>query len=223
MQRIKYIMLSLVSAIFLRIPEFILLLIVCMVQLSGNDWHEVSTRIPDHPVLYGIIAVLLLATEIKYPIFVWVLFQIQKRKDRKVSGRKALLYVLVYVAVSLVTTQMVIALVEQLHLSSHTYAELKESFNYGFIELVVIAPVVEEWFFRNKVLSHARKIFPWEWAAISYQAMLFGIMHMNAYQGIHSFIMGLFLGYCYEKTGNLKMCMAMHAANNLVSFLMKYW
>lgn len=223
MQRIKYIMLSLVSAFFLRIPEFILLLIVCMVQLSGNDWHEVSSRIPGHLVLYGIIAVLILVTEIKYPVFVWVLFQIRKRKDEDVSWKAAVLFVLVYVAASLAITPMVIALVEQLHLSGYTYTEFTEGFDYGFMEAVIIAPLVEEWIFRGRVFSYARKIFPWEWAAISYQAMLFGIMHMNAYQGIHSFIMGLFLGYCYEKTGNLKLCMAMHAANNLVSFLMKYW
>lgn len=218
MQRLKYIILSLVSAMFLRIPEFILLLIVCMVQLSGHDWYEVSSRIPDHPVLYGIIAVLILATEIKYPVFVWVLFQIRKRKDRKVSGKKALLYILVYMAVSLAITPMVVALVEQLHLSGHTYVEFKEILDYGFIEAVIIAPVVEEWLFRNRVLSHARKIFPWQWAAIAYQAALFGMIHMNAYQGIHSFIMGLLLGYCHERTGNLKLCMAMHAANNLLSF-----
>lgn len=218
MQRIKDVMLSLVSASVLRIPDFILLLMVCMVEWSGN---ELSVELlHEYPVLYGVTAVTLLATRfIRYPFFIWGLLRIRKREDENTSWKVAFLFVLVQVAASLIISPIVIALVEQLHLSSYTYAEFAERSNLSFVKSVIIAPVVEECLFRDVTYFYARKIFPSEWVAIIYQALLFGIMHMNAYQGVYTFFMGLLIGYCYKKTGNLKVCIAMHAANNLMHFL----
>ena len=204
-----------IAAFFLRFPDFILLLIVCMAEWSGN---ELSAEwFHEYPVLYGVTAVTLLASKlIKYPLFIWGLFRIWKRKDEDVPGKLVLFFVLVQVAASLIITPMIIALVEQLHLSSYTYAEFMERTNFGFIDAVIIAPVVEECLFRDKVYTYARKAFHSEWVPLVYQALLFGIMHMNMYQGMYAFVNGLLLGYCYKKTGNLKLCIAMHAANNLI-------
>ena len=67
-----------------------------------------------------------------------------------------------------------------------------------FLYSVLLAPVSEELIFRGVTMRQAKKYFSF-WAANLFQAILFGIFHMNMIQGIYAFCLGLFLGYTCEK------------------------
>ena len=56
-------------------------------------------------------------------------------------------------------------------------------------------------------------------SAIAVSAAFFAIIHMNPWQAIPAFCLGLLFGYVYYKTGSLKLTMLMHCANNTMAAL----
>ena len=67
---------------------------------------------------------------------------------------------------------------------------------------VLLGPICEELIFRGVTLRLARKALPF-WFANLFQAVLFGIYHMNWIQGIYAFAFGILLGYICEKGGSI--------------------
>lgn len=78
---------------------------------------------------------------------------------------------------------------------------------------VILGPIEEELTFRGVTLSSARRILPF-WAANIFQALLFGVFHMNMIQGIYAFFIGLFLGYVCEKGGSVYLSVFLHILFN---------
>ena len=89
---------------------------------------------------------------------------------------------------------------------------------WAIIYACIIAPVTEELIFRGLVLHYARKAFPL-WFAIVYQAVLFGIFHMNIYQGIYAFAAGLFMGFIAWYGGNIMWSVLLHMVYNTIQSL----
>ena len=86
----------------------------------------------------------------------------------------------------------------------------------SIVSAVIMAPFFEEWMFRGMILRGlVRKMHP-VWA-IMISAFLFALIHLNPWQGIPAFILGCVFGYVYLKTGNLWLCMLMHATNNSIA------
>ena len=56
--------------------------------------------------------------------------------------------------------------------------------------------------------------------AIVISAAFFAILHMNPWQAIPAFILGLLFGYVYYKTGSLKLTMLMHCVNNTMALVL---
>jgi len=81
------------------------------------------------------------------------------------------------------------------------------------IAACVLAPIFEEMLFRGILLRAFLKQHP-RWAAISYSALLFGAAHLNVYQFLLAFSLGLVLGWLYELSRSLLPCIALHAAYN---------
>ena len=54
--------------------------------------------------------------------------------------------------------------------------------------------------------------------AIIISALFFALIHMNFWQAVPAFLMGLVFGYVYYKTGSLKLTMLMHLVNNAMAF-----
>lgn len=86
-----------------------------------------------------------------------------------------------------------------------------------FIWLVVSAPVVEELCLRGITLNRLLSWTP-AWVAVTAQSALFAVLHMNLLQGLYAFVLGLALGYLYLRCRRLWLCIAAHAAFNLVGF-----
>ena len=82
------------------------------------------------------------------------------------------------------------------------------------IYAVLLAPVGEELIFRGVTFRLARKAMPF-WVANLFQAMLFGIFHMNVIQGVYAFALGILLGYVCERGGSIYYSILLHLVFNL--------
>lgn len=86
------------------------------------------------------------------------------------------------------------------------------------LSVSVFAPLFEEWLCRGLVLRGLlRKMNPF--SAIAVSAAFFAILHMNPWQAIPAFCLGLLFGYTYYKTGSLKLTMLMHCTNNTMAVI----
>ena len=84
------------------------------------------------------------------------------------------------------------------------------------LSVSVFAPLFEEWLCRGLVLRGLlQKMSPA--AAISISALFFAVLHMNPWQALPAFILGLVFGYVYYRTGSMKLTMLMHCVNNTMA------
>jgi len=85
----------------------------------------------------------------------------------------------------------------------------------SFLVTAVFAPIFEEWLCRGMVLRGllaGGKMKP-GWAIVI-SAIFFAAIHMNPWQALNAFILGMLMGYIYYKTGNLWLTMLVHFLNN---------
>ena len=89
----------------------------------------------------------------------------------------------------------------------------------SFISVSVFAPLFEEWLCRGVVLrgllTRMRPL-----SAIAVSAAFFAILHMNPWQALPAFMLGMVFGYVYYKTGSLKLTMLMHFVNNTLALVL---
>lgn len=84
------------------------------------------------------------------------------------------------------------------------------------LSVSVFAPLFEEWLCRGLVLRGLlQKTKPV--AAILISAIFFAAIHLNPWQALPAFILGVIFGIVYYKTGSLKLTMLMHFVNNTFS------
>lgn len=77
----------------------------------------------------------------------------------------------------------------------------------------VLAPVLEEMLFRGIILRSFLLQYP-RWMAILGSALIFGAAHMNLYQFIAALMLGIFLGWLYQRSRSLVPCIVLHAVYN---------
>lgn len=88
-----------------------------------------------------------------------------------------------------------------------------------FFVLSVVAPITEEVFFRGLMLRGFLKRYS-EFKSILISSILFALIHLNPYQIIAAFFIGLFLGWLFSRTGSLMLCILVHALHNGIVWLM---
>ncbi len=86
---------------------------------------------------------------------------------------------------------------------------------------VIIAPVVEEMFFRGFLYPAFKRRIGVGWA-IFITAVIFGISHASPWLMVPTAIIGGCLAYLYEKEGSLGPPIILHSLNNLVSIIIVY-
>ncbi len=84
---------------------------------------------------------------------------------------------------------------------------------------VVLAPVVEELFFRG-VLFTAVTQFKGRAVGLWSTSIFFGVIHANWFSLLPLTLMGVLLALLYERTRNLLAPIAVHAAFNLINFVL---
>ncbi|MEG2440578.1 MAG: CPBP family intramembrane glutamic endopeptidase [Acetivibrio sp.] len=106
------------------------------------------------------------------------------------------------------------------------YKQLVQSLGMGnslisLLYIVVIAPIGEELVFRGVVENYMKKHIKFITANI-FQALFFGIYHMNVVQGIYAFFLGLLLGWVANKYGSVRESIILHMAVNLSGCLVGF-
>ena len=89
-----------------------------------------------------------------------------------------------------------------------------------FIATAIVPALLEEFAFRGIILGSLRK-FGDTFALIA-SSICFGVLHSNFEQIPFAFFVGLFLGFAVLKTGSLRVSIAVHFYNNLVSVIINY-
>lgn len=94
---------------------------------------------------------------------------------------------------------------------------------YCLALLCLVGPLTEELVFRAGISrSLFRSGLP-QWAAIAVSSLAFALVHGNLAQGIPAFILGVILSWLYFRTGNLRLCLPAHIANNTVAVVLLYF
>ena len=99
---------------------------------------------------------------------------------------------------------------------------LAEPILLGFISVVVVAPIIEEFLFRGFLYSQLRRSFLKDWGAVAVSSLVWTAIHFQYEVGIlfFLFLFGLFLGYFRIKYNSLLIPVALHALNNLIAFML---
>ncbi len=99
---------------------------------------------------------------------------------------------------------------------------LAEPILLGFISVVVVAPIIEEFLFRGFLYSQLRRSFLRDWGAIAVSSLVWTAIHFQYEVGIlfFLFLFGIFLGYFRIKYNSLMIPLVLHALNNLLGFLL---
>jgi membrane protease YdiL (CAAX protease family) len=77
----------------------------------------------------------------------------------------------------------------------------------------LLAPVLEEMLFRGLILRSFLARYG-RGPALLGSAALFGLAHLNIYQGLVGLVLGLVAGWLYERTRSLGPCILLHGAYN---------
>lgn len=88
----------------------------------------------------------------------------------------------------------------------------------SFFAIVIFAPLLEELFCRG-ILLRGMLFHMSPAKAIIWSALMFGIMHLNPWQAIPAFLLGLLMGWIYWRTNSLWSVILIHSVNNGFSFL----
>lgn len=91
----------------------------------------------------------------------------------------------------------------------------------GYFVICLLGPVAEELVFRGAIL---RSLLHWkseyQWSMISLSSFYFALIHFNPAQMPHAFVIGLLLGWMYQRTRSIAPCIAFHWANNTVAYIL---
>ena len=90
----------------------------------------------------------------------------------------------------------------------------------NLLTYALIPGVVEEVVFRGFLLGALQPFG--ERRALLLSALLFGLAHLNFTQMPFAFLLGLFFGFVFLRTGRLWPCMMVHFLNNAMSVVLEY-
>ena len=91
----------------------------------------------------------------------------------------------------------------------------------SFLVVAVFAPIFEEWMCRGMVLRGLLTKMKPVWAIVI-SALFFAVIHLNPWQALNAFLIGLVMGYVYYKTGSLLLTMLIHFVNNGTSVIFSH-
>lgn len=146
-------------------------------------------------------------------------------KLRKISLKDGLLATVFAVFLNLLFVAMVTFALETLPPNPffEQFEALMETVMGGnmilvYVSVVIAAPLFEEFLCRGVILNDFKNTTKF-WVANLIQAFVFGAIHMNLVQGVYAFLLGLILGYLFEKYQSLWVPIIIHAVYNGTSTL----
>jgi membrane protease YdiL (CAAX protease family) len=100
--------------------------------------------------------------------------------------------------------------------------ELVSNGTSSIIALVILAPVIEELFFRGFILHGLLSQYSIK-KSVLVSTLLFMLIHLNPYQFAGAFLFGIISAYIFLATRSLLPCILGHALYNALPFLIKYF
>lgn len=98
-----------------------------------------------------------------------------------------------------------------------TLQHLREAPVISFIQVCILAPVMEELLMRGFLLG-GLSVSCGDVTALLLSSALFALLHFNMVQTLSALISGVALGLLYIHTGSVVCCIAAHAGYNMISF-----
>jgi len=93
-----------------------------------------------------------------------------------------------------------------------------------WVSAVVVAPVAEEVFFRGILQTFLVRVLGTRWRAIILASIAFGIVHVSQLHTVIALtLLGVLMGFAYERHGSILLPIAVHAAFNLKTLLWEQW
>lgn len=145
-----------------------------------------------------------------------------------IGGRRVSLWVTVSV---LLVSLGAVVLLNELQMVLQKYIPMPESFKLSRLQflnakdwfgamltLSIVAPITEEILFRGVILSGFLRNYR-KTEALMLSAWLFAFIHLNPWQYVTAFLIGLFLGFAYMRTNSVIAPILCHAAFNGCSFI----
>ena len=116
-------------------------------------------------------------------------------------------------------TSPIISLLPMPEFMKKVFLELSKNKGlFTFLAIVLAAPLLEELIFRGIILNGFLKIYS-PLKSVILSSVLFGIVHLNPWQFVGAFIIGMFAGWIYYKTKSLSLAILIHFVNNLCAFI----
>ena len=165
-------------------------------------------------------------------IFGFILWYTQRERER-INGHTAFSYVAIpmiaYPIIFLLTIAagiLIEPLMELLPMPDQLWDVLvdfiKRKDVFTFLAVVIAAPIFEELIFRGVILDGLLKnTSPAK--AIFWSAFIFGVVHLNPWQFVAAFILGLVIGWLYYKSKSLLPCIFVHFVANGNSFITRFF
>ena len=91
------------------------------------------------------------------------------------------------------------------------------------IGLCLIGPLAEELVFREGFIGNVVKSGRSYSEAAVASALFFALAHGNVMQGCVAFVLGLYFAWLYRRTGDLRLCLPVHIANNTLAVILLYF
>lgn len=171
------------------------------------------------PYIYFVLGVV-----VKYYVIIILLKWFSSRSDEEKSkhqlNRRSFAYAaLMIIAFRVIFDNSLILWVNNIPMPdfiNRAFEELSISPIILILSVALIAPVYEEIIFRGILLrGMAKKMNPA--IAIVISSLLFALVHMNIPQGINAFLLGLFIGLIYLRTGSIYLSIFAHFINNFLA------
>lgn len=89
--------------------------------------------------------------------------------------------------------------------------------------LCLVGPACEELVFRRGVLQGMIQAGCSPLWSVVLSSVAFALVHGNLMQMVPAFVSGIALGFCFLRTGNLRLCLPLHVANNVLAVLLMYF
>jgi membrane protease YdiL (CAAX protease family) len=160
----------------------------------------------------------------------WIVYSIRKRKtgestfNWRIENKRIIPFMVVAaIALHFGVISPIVALIPMPDFLKNVVLNMaKESGFFSFLLMVIAAPLFEELICRGIILDGLLKKYS-PVSSILISSIIFGLAHLNPWQFVAAFVIGIFAGWIYYKSRSLILVIIIHATLNLIGYLMRYF
>jgi len=200
-------------------------IIVAIPNLNATP-EELTTKLDQF--LSGTLPIVSLITNVIYVLGISVFFGVRKKNPLKeTSISKFPIWMLPLCAIFGYCVNPVISFLSAFipwpnavveYFNSGTEELVSGNFIITLISISIVTGIVEEFLFRGIVITRLRRVYG-DVTAVMISAVIFAAVHLNPVSFIGIFLLAVFLGFLFIRTGSIVPGMIVHAFFNLFAIL----